>query len=214
MPVEIKGLDSTLKAMQKFEPELAKNLNKQLRAAMTPVQKEARALVPMSLSGLSHWTIQSSGKKINAQTSVFATIGHFPKFNSGQVVKGMKIIVGKSKPNRNGFAMYSRIVNSSRAGAIMETAGRTNPNGRPWNPTSKGSGSSKYSHSKNPHAGEWFINHMHGGLKGQGAKKGRLLYRAYAENKGYALNTIEMAMKTTIFQFQQRANANSVWSAK
>ena len=44
MPVEVKGLDEVLKAMRQFEPDLAKNLNKQVRAALAPVQKKARVM--------------------------------------------------------------------------------------------------------------------------------------------------------------------------
>jgi len=44
MPVEVKGLDEVLKAMRQFEPDLAKNLNKQVRAALSPVQKKLRVM--------------------------------------------------------------------------------------------------------------------------------------------------------------------------
>ena len=39
MPIEISGLDETLKAMRQFEPDLANNLNKEIRAALTPIQR-------------------------------------------------------------------------------------------------------------------------------------------------------------------------------
>ena len=47
MPVEIKGLAETLSAMRKFEPDLAKNLNKEVRSFLTPVQKKSTRLFPI-----------------------------------------------------------------------------------------------------------------------------------------------------------------------
>ena len=210
MPVEIKGLDSTLKAMRKFEPDLAKNLNKELRAAMMPVRKKAQGFVPSHLTGLSNWSSTQSGYKINSETSVFAK-DHFPKFNPATVRRGMQIVLGKSRPNPYGFSMFARLINASAAGAIMETAGRTNFKGRPHKRTATGNRAENYSRSDNPHAGEWFINHMRGGMQGEGKKKGRLLYRAFKEDQGWAFNRVESAMKKTIVQFRQRADANDVW---
>jgi len=47
MPVEVKGLDEVLKAMRQFEPDLAKNLNKQVRAALSPSSvPDLKLLVP------------------------------------------------------------------------------------------------------------------------------------------------------------------------
>ena len=211
MPVEIQGLDSTLKAMRKFEPDLAKNLNKQIRVALIPIQKKAQGFVPDSLYGLSNWSFATSGRKINAETSAFATENKFPKFNAGIIRQGMKIIIGKSRYHTNGFSNWYSVVNISRAGAIMESAGRTNPTGRPWDPKAKGNRAGNYSKSDNPYAGEWFINHQRNALIGEGKRKGRLLYRAYKEDQGFAFNTIEKAVKMAIVQFKARADANDVW---
>jgi hypothetical protein len=207
MPVEVKGLDELLKALRQFEPDLAKNLNKQVRAAMTPVQKKAQGYVPDDLPGLSNWTFAAKGKKINSETSAFRQAGHFPKFNASIVRRGIRIVIGKTKPNQKGFSTFYRISNLSSAGAIMETAGRANPAGQPWNTKSK---SHRYSHSKNPEAGLHFINSMGGRMEGSGKRKGRLIYRAYNEDQGKATAQVMRALDMTIAVFHRRAEAQTL----
>ena len=124
MPVEIKGLTETLSAMRKFEPDLAKNLNKEVRAALTPVQKKAQGYFPNEIAGLSNWMLKTKGRKINSQTSAFAAVGHFPRYNRAIAARGIKIFLGRTKPNSRGFVTHYRISNLTAAGAIYETAGR------------------------------------------------------------------------------------------
>jgi hypothetical protein len=204
LPVEIKGLAETLKAMRQFEPDLEKNLNKEVRAFLTPVVKQAQAYVPSNPAGLRNWTFATKAKKITQQSSAFAAIGHFPKFNAAIVKRGIKVQIGKTRPNKNGFSTFYRISNTTAAGAIMETAGRKHPAGQPWNPKSK---SKDFSHSRNPKAGEHFVNSMGGQMKGAGHYRGRLIYRAWNENEGKALAQTIKAVETTILQFHRRAQA-------
>ena len=114
MPVEIKGLAETLTAMRKFEPDLAKNLNKEVRAALTPIQKSARGYVPSQLPGLSGWTIKTSKNKVTKETSMFAK-RRFPAFNPSMVRRGIKVFIGKSKPNNKGFVTFYSIQNTTAA---------------------------------------------------------------------------------------------------
>jgi hypothetical protein len=207
MPVEVKGLDEVLKALRQFEPDLAKNLNKQVRAALTPVQKKAQSYVPDELPGLSNWTFSSKGKQINRETSAFGQAGRFPKFNASIVKRGIRIMIGKTKPNQKGFSTFYRISNLTAAGAIMETAGRANPAGQPWNPKSK---SHRYSHSKNPEAGLHFINSMGARMEGSGKRRGRLIYRAYNEDQGKATASVMRALDMTIAVFHRRAEAQTL----
>jgi hypothetical protein len=206
LPVEIKGLAETLSAMRQFEPDLAKNLNKEVRAALTPVQKKAQSYIPTTLPGLSNWLIKTKGRKINSQTSAFATVGHFPKFNSGIAKRGIKVHIGRTKPNRNGFVTYYQLSNITAAGAILETAGRKHAGGQDWNYKSS---SKNFSHSKNPKAGKWFIEHMGGqdNLQGSGKERGRILYRAWNEDEGKALAHVYKAVNATIVQFAKRSEA-------
>ena len=212
MPVEVKGLDEVLKAMRQFEPDLAKNLNKQVRAALAPVQKKAQGYVPSEISGLSNWSFATKGKQINAQTSAFAATTakgtrKFPKFNSGLVRRNIKVHIGKTRPNRSGFIAYYQISNISAAGAIYETAGRKNPGGQPWD---RHSGSHKYSHSRNPNAGRHFIDSMGSTMQGEGKKRGRLIYRAYNEDHGKAITQTIRAVEMSIAVFKRRSQAQTL----
>jgi len=204
LPVEIKGLAETLKAMRQFEPDLAKNLNKEIRAALTPVQKKAQGYIPSSLPGLSNWLLKTKGRKINEQTSAFKAVGHFPKFNAGIAKRGIKVHIGRTKPNRNGFVTFYQLQNITAAGAIMETAGRKHAAGQPWDPKNK---SHDYSHSRNPNAGLHFNNSMGGRMAGTGKLRGRLLYRAWNEDQGKALTHVYKAVNATIVQFAKRSEA-------
>ena len=46
MPVEVKGVKATLKAIRKVDPELLKNMNKQIKAVMIPIRDKARGYAP------------------------------------------------------------------------------------------------------------------------------------------------------------------------
>jgi hypothetical protein len=216
MPVEIKGLAETITAMRKFEPDLAKNLNKEARAAMTPIQKEAKSFVPSTVPGLSNWMLATSKKKITKQTSAFRK-GTFPRFNASLVRRGIKVYIGKTTPNRNGFVTFYQLTNNSAAGAIMETAGRLNPSGRKtshevtinkrFKPTNITVRTSHDSGSNNPDAGMHFINSMGGQMKGKDKLRGRLIYRANEEDHGRTVGRLVKAVQKTVVQFHARADA-------
>lgn len=93
------------------------------------------------------------------------------------------------------------IQNKSRVGAIYEGAGRANPQGQPW-VGPKGAAGHKYSHSNNPNAGKQFIENLPplvGSLKG----RGRLIYRAWAANRGKAEGAVMKAIDQTTTQFRK-----------
>ena len=202
MPIQISGLAETLAAMRKFEPDLAKNLNKEVRAALTPVQKQAQALFPSDISGLSNWMLATKGRKINKSTSAFAAVGHFPRYNKAIAARGIKIFLGQTRPNSRGFVTQYRISNITAAGAIYETAGRADGQSR-----------RKY-RSNNPEAGAHFIESINAELMaGKGKTRGRALYRAWDENQGKAFLNVLKAVDATILQFKRRADAQTLRKA-
>ena len=196
MPVEIKGLAETLSAMRKFEPDLAKNLNKEVRAALTPVQKKAQGYFPDSIDNLSNWMLQTTGRKITKATSAFASTGHFPRYNRAIAARGIKIFLGKTRPNSKGFVTHYRISNITAAGAIYETAGRKNGESR------------RQYRSPNPDAGRHFTAAINTNeMAGKGYKRGRVLYKAWDEDQGKAFGHVLKAVDATILQFHARAKA-------
>lgn len=207
MPVVIEGLDETLKAMRQFEPDLAKNLNHDIQTVLLPVAKKAQGYVRSELPGLSNWTFATHGRKITEESSVFKVKrGSFPKFNASIVRRGIKVTIGETRPNRSGFVSFYRLSNLTAAGAIMETAGRKNPGGQEWKPSS---GSHSYSHSRNPDAGLHFINSL-GASAGAGNMKGRLIFRAWDDWEGRALASVVKSIELTVATFHRRAAAQSL----
>jgi hypothetical protein len=187
MPVEFAGVNELRKALKQYAPDLDKALKKELAGIAKPVVSKARGYAP-AVAPLSNW---GKGE------------GRFPLYNAARVKSGIRFSTAKSKKNNRGFSSSIRIVNASAAGAIYETAGRKNPFGQPW-VGPKGPAGKKYSHSPNKYAGRDFIAAMGGEMKGKGIDKGRLLYRAWAEDQGKTQDAIIKAVLRTNSLFQSR----------
>ena len=202
MGVEVTGLREVVKAFKTFQPDIQKNLNKEVRAFAAPVVNKAKGFLEASPSGLSNWAVQGSAKKF--KESQPEQRKGFPKFNASLAKRGIYLRTKPTKPNRQGFVSIFSIVNTDPAGAIYETAGRKNPSGQPWAGRKK-SGNHKYSHSLNPRAGEHFIKSL-GSLEGSGMMRGRVIFKAWNENKGKAQGKILLAVDKTIKDFQKVVN--------
>lgn len=190
MRIEIRGNADLRKAMRRFTPDLEKALRKEIGNALRPVVREAKGFVP-AVSPMSGWAGRSFSE------------GKFPTYNAATIIAGIKYSATPSKINDQGFSSMASVQNNSRVGSIYEGAGRANPNGQPW-VGPKGPASNRYSHSRNPKAGQQFIANLPplvGSLKGTG----RLIYRAWANNKGKAEGAVNKAIDTAITQFRARA---------
>jgi len=165
--VEVKGVAELRKALRKFEPNLAKELSAEIRRELAPIAREARGYIPSS-SPMSGWAERPNGS------------ARYP-FNSADMKSGIGFKSTGSKPNRRGFKSQAQIFNKSAAGAVYETAGRKNPQGK----------------SKQ---GAQFINNL-GSLYGDRNDRGRAIYRAYANNKGAAKEAILKAISTAERKF-------------
>jgi hypothetical protein len=218
MPVEIQGLAETLTALRKFEPDLAKNLNKEVRLALVPIQKKAQGYFKTELPGLSNWMLKTEKKKITKETSAFATGGHFPRYNKSIAARGIHIFLGQTRKNSRGFVTQYRISNITAAGAIYETAGRINSSGRGTTHVTRNrrTGERKTVHtthdsgSNNPDAGLHFINSIGGQLKGNGRYRGRVIYRAWDEDNGKALGKILKAIDMTVTEFSRKSTTRKI----
>lgn len=195
MKIEIQSNAQFRKALRRFAPDLEKILKKEMAAALRPVVRQARGFVPGS-APLSNWNGRSFSE------------GKFPIYNASTIKSNIGYTLSPSKPNKNGFTSMATVFNNSRAGAIYESAGRRNPQGQPW-VGPKGPAGHKYSHSNNPKAGEQFIAAMPeltGSLKG----RGRLIYRAWAENKGVAEGAVRKAISKAELQLVARSKKDKL----
>lgn len=197
MPVVVEGIVGLRKALRNYAPDLQKQMDAEIRTALKGVVKDARAKVPEG-TRLYNW--QDKGMERKSRTGRERS---FPAYNSTVIKRGMTYSLGKQRRNRVGFVSLFTLFNKSAIGAIVETAGRANPSG------------SNRSQSNNPNAGRMFnttLSNQVGPLKsykGNDQKTtGRLLFAAYAENNGKALDAIMKAIDKATRQFNARAAAD------
>lgn len=114
MPVELQGAIALKKALRKFEPDLAKETNKEIASFLKPLVRDARGFLPSNEDAPSGWL-----KRENAGGK-WAT----RYYDQAEARRGITYRTGTSKPNRRGFRSVASILNKSAAGAIYETAGR------------------------------------------------------------------------------------------
>jgi hypothetical protein len=194
MPVVVEGVPELKRALKKFAPDLLKEMNAEIKTALKEVTTVAKGKVPnQAPGGLYNW--QDKGVISKSRTGRATA---FPKFNANVIRRGLTYSLGRSKRNRSGFSSLYSLLNKSASGAIAETAGRANPSG------------SSRSQSNNPDAGARFI----GGMNGIGAMKsldnrqkstGRILFAAYAENNGKALDATFKAIDKAAKLLKQRS---------
>ena len=214
MPTEVKGAIALRKALKQFAPDLALETQKELGNLLKPITNKARGFIP-SQAPLSGWAKSSS-----------TVWGSDRIWSTGKARRGIGYKTTPSRPNKQGFRALARVVNASAAGAIYETAGRLNPNGREQAPMARvvregqsnygkmiRSGNKQQSRSNNPGAGNMFIEAMdqYGGIvdannqTGAGRRsrkmKGRAIFRAWKEDGGKTNAAIIKAIENSKVKF-------------
>jgi hypothetical protein len=192
MRVTVEGVKQTRKAIRQFAPDLNKELNSELRAALAPIAKKARGFVPDD-SPMSGWASRSFSE------------AKFPMFNARTIRAGIGFTTKPGKATRSGFTANATIYNKSVAGAIYETAGRAkNGEGQPWVGPKAGGTSKKVSRSINPNAGEKFIENL-GPLTSSLKGRGRLILKAWAQDQGKAYGAAITAIDKAERKFYDRS---------
>jgi hypothetical protein len=220
MPTEVKGALALRKALKDFAPDLAKETQKELGNLLKPITNKARGFIP-SRAPLSGWARTSS-----------TVWGSDRIWSTGKAKRGIGYKTTPSRPNKQGFRALARVVNASAAGAIYETAGRVNPQGREQAPMAKvvrqsqanygqmiRSGNKNQSKSNNPNAGAQFIDAMnqYGGIvdannqTGAGRRsrkmKGRAIFRAWKEDGGKTNAAVIKAIENSKVKFYAEMRA-------
>jgi len=192
--IELRGNTDLRKALRKFAPDLDKQLRKELGAALRPIVRQARGFAPATSEVMRGWQPRSFSE------------ARFPFYDASIVKSGLSYSTGVSKPNKNGFTSNASIVNKSAAGSIYETAGRLGA--QPW-VGPRGGASKKESRSNNPKAGAQFIENL-GPLTSSLVGRGRLIFRAWAANRGVALGAANTAIEKATQEFYNRANTGTL----
>ena len=222
MPTEVENALELRLALKKYMPDLAKETQDEMANALRPVVARARGFIPADAKLLSGW--------VKGTASIDTTnYRAFPTFSSSDAKRGLGYRVTPSKPNKSGFVSLARIQQSNAGGAIYETAGRLNPNGKRQGPivdrylngvydqtTHTGK---QYSTSLNPNAGQQFMDNLNSagplvnarpkGMQGRPSRKqiGRAMYRAYAEDNGVALKALMKAIENAKYKFEEKMAA-------
>lgn len=212
MAAVIKGLVETRRALAKFEPDLKREVDREARAFLKVMVTDARGFVPSSLThNLHNWDNATIGPLTKAQSESRP----FPKYEAGAIKAGLKFKVGGMKNSNSGFRAIYALRNENAAGAIYETAGRITPGGLPHGGPSAWRGDRTVSHSRNPRAGEWFINELDQNdnqRQIKGKKEGRLAFRAVEINNGRAIKGITAAITDASNKFNTRQGARKAFA--
>ena len=188
---EVADLIAAKRALAKITPDLAKEMNTEIRIALKAIQTTARSLVPDRIhlrnfmeDGLTH-----KSRTTRAES--------FPRYNPSQVKRNIVTRMGRQKKNSNGYVGFYSLINNSAAGSIVDKAGR-DPNPRP-------------SRSNNPHAREQFIQAVANDTGGKlfeygrgSAQRGRIIYRAAAMDNGKTKKAILNALNKAMAEFHNQ----------
>jgi hypothetical protein len=219
MPVEVIGVDDVQKGLNFIDEDMYNRIKIALIPLMKRVEQQAKSYVVGDAQVLSGWAKPASPN---------LDYRPFPKYNSALVKGGIGYKEGKNVQFKNGFQVENYVYNVSAAGRIYETAGRKNPEGRaPIMSTTlkelgniqgyegKKSGKKRstrdYS-SNNPFAGYQFVSALEPvtsqpkikGVRSGGVKtKGRLIYKAFANQSPQIYQAILNAINATAVDFNK-----------
>lgn len=176
MPVKVKGVIELRKALRQFEPDLAKETNKEVTSFLKPVVAKARGYLPSNEDVPSGWL-----KRENAE-------GRWANryYDQAEAKRGIKYKTTPSKPNREGWRSVASLINQpvdkvNVGGLIYETAGR-----------------------KSGIVGK-FTPLLGGMLKGsKRSMTGRTMFRAFNEDQGKAVTGVAKALKRAEDKFYGR----------
>ena len=186
MPVNVTGVKQLQKALRDVEPQLNKEMLKNIKVAMLIVRNKARGYLPQQNEVLSGWA-----KGTASAETIKNKYDAFPPYNYTQARDGIIYSAGKNKRNMSGFSAAFYVANTTAPGMIFEWAGRKN---RP-----EGAG------SLNPNASAQFNSaaEMLTSMKGQGQFKGRAVYRAWDETKNKVIPAVVNAIESTAIKFNK-----------
>jgi hypothetical protein len=216
MPVVIEGIKEVLGGLDVIDEDMRRRIVFITEPMMRRVAAKAQRYVPGNQDVLSGWAKPISSTDIKYKP--------FPKYDAEVARAGIGYNRGENKTFANGWKVASYVYNASRPGAIYEVAGRLNPEGRaPFTFRHEGSGTytkksarsralQEYK-SNNPFASQQFVAALPKvtaqpkikDMRGGGRKtKGRLIYRAWAEDSPDIYRAVIRAVNVTAELFNKK----------
>jgi len=186
MQVKVEGVKQTRKAIRLFAPDLSKALDKELRRVLKPLTAKARGFVPSS-APLSGWAK-----------------GEWFPYSASSIKSGIGFSTKPGPTSKYGFTSNARIFNKSVAGAIYEQAHTP----QPWVGPSAGGASKGVSRSRNPNAGQQFIEAMPPRIETKRGK-GRLIFKAWSQDQSKVSGAAIKAIDTATREFNKRAETTT-----
>jgi hypothetical protein len=202
--ISIQGLSNTVSAIERFAPDLKKELDKEVKGVLSKIVNEARGYIPFDIHP-SGWARENKNAGLVGPLQQGESRGLFVRFDAAKAKAGIKSLSPTSKSSASGFRNSYGVVQRDKAGAIFETAGRGSRASR---------ARTRASRSTNPTASQDFIQAVekyYGVLptsKGLGQDKGRALIRAVDNNKKPTQRAIFEAIKNAESKAQARMDAN------
>ena len=220
MPVVIEGIKEVLGGLNFIDEDMRRRIVFITAPMMRRVAAKAQGYVPGNQDVLSGWA------KAGPNT------GKFPKYDAATARAGIGYNPGENKTFANGWKVASYVYNASRPGAIYEVAGRLNPQGRaPFQmlPSKGASGTYTKRSSKskafeeyksnNPFASQQFVTALPKvtsqprikDMRSGGRKtKGRLIYRAWAEDSPDIYRAVIRAVNASAELFNKSTEIKKV----
>jgi hypothetical protein len=216
MPVVIEGIKEVLGGLDVIDEDMRRRIVFITEPMMRRVAAKAQRYVPGNQDVLSGWAKPIASPDIKYKP--------FPKYDAEVARAGIGYNRGENKTFANGWKVASYVYNASRPGAIYEVAGRLNPEGRaPFTFKHEGSGTyvkksarsralQEYK-SNNPFASQQFVAALPKvtsqpkikDMRGGGRKtKGRLIYRAWAEDSPEIYRAVIRAVNVTAELFNKK----------
>jgi hypothetical protein len=217
MPVEVVGIKDVLKGLEFIDEDMRIRIRTAIDPLMRGVAFTAKTMVKQNSEVLSGWAKPISSPDIKYKP--------FPKYDANVVRQGIGYNPGENKTFQNGFKVSNYVYNASRAGSIYEVAGRLNPQGRaPFQMTPSKGASGTYTKrsarskafeeykSNNPFASQQFVAALEPvtaqpklpGIRSGGRKtKGRLIYKAWAQDSPKVYEAILNAINATAIHFNK-----------
>jgi hypothetical protein len=219
MPVEIVGVKDVINGLTFIDEDMYRRVKAAVEPVMKGVEAKAKGFVVGNNEVLSGWS-----------KPISSTVDYrpFPKYDAATVRGGIGFKEGQNRRFSNGYTVESYVYNISAAGRIYETAGRLNPQGRaPFTSVAEGGGTMAFKqsgsrksrsrstsayNSNNPFAGYQFVTDLPTltsqpkvkGARGGGRKtKGRLIYKAWAQDSGDIYGVIVKAINSTVTHFNK-----------
>lgn len=200
---QLQGADEFIKALKKYDQDLLKTVQGQIKQIASEMVTEAKGYVPGSAPrGLSNWEEQSPKSD-----------WYRLRFDGSRIRAGIYLSFGRRRSSYGGFlragslnkGWFSQVslLNTTGAGAVYELAGRRNPDGRPPAPRYKGVSRyfarsvnlKKFNNSRNPNAGKQFVEaiEFESGTVVRN-QQGRLILRAFDNHKKEVVPAVHKAI--------------------